>query len=246
MNNDELIELEFNKKEISNINLHKIFGTFIKNHKVIHNEKNRMQYEEMFTKNSFISSLSDFLNKENNIFSHSFVNMGAYQSIKIRHISSGVDLDFIYKYDSSKKDTTYQIYYNDNKNVIQNVYFSTVLNTNTIIKLNDILSFNMSSRTNIKDNAKTINKLNPSEIMRPDSTILKIESTFKIIGDAIIKNKLSEDLFELLNLQYDFLNKDFKNDVILYFKESNKIEQHNQLISDLRLMDHVKKIKPKL
>lgn len=245
MNNKELIELEFNKKELSTINLHKIFGAFIKNHKVIHNEKNRMQYEEMFTKNSFIISLLDFFKKENSPFSHSFVNIAAYQSIKIHH-SSGIDLDLIYKYDSSKKDTTYQIYYNDNKNVIQNVYFSTVLNTNTIIKLNDILSFNMNSRTNIKDNAKTINKISPSEIMNPDSTILKIESTFKIIGDAIIKNKLSEDLFELLNLQYDFLNKDFKNDVILYFKDSNKIEQHNQLISDLRLMDHVKKIKPKL
>lgn len=239
MNTQELIENEFKKSNFSEINLHKIFGSFIKNHKIICNEKNRMQYNKMFTSNSFINSLDDFLEKNNTLFEYSYVNEGYYQTVKINNINTNESLEIIYKYDSSKKDTTYQIYYQDNISIIQNIYFSTVLNSDIIIGLNNQFDFKIVSRTHIKENSNTINKYITQAYNNLQKT-LEIDNILKMISNAIFKNEPLEDILDLLSIQNDLFDENFKKNVIYYFKEIDIITQHNELITELKTLEKVK------
>lgn len=244
----ELINNELNKIDSSEINLHLIMETYLKNNKKIYNLKHQLDHQATFDNNSVIIALKQWC-KENNI-------LETYQSSRNKLLESffyatsspdyntfdikvkGINLSIYMRYLEKDKIIHQQIS-ESNNDYMRIVSLGKTFKSCIVASLTEDIKFNFEMQSNIKDNYETSIGYRPSIYFDPDTyvdknTLLdKSHKIFKLIPHAIAKSTSLKDFFEVLDMQYDFNYKIFENTLISYFEKNKNLEKHGDLLFKL-------------
>lgn len=228
------IEKELNKTDFFQVNLHNLLELMLK-HEIQYSPINKNDdFYDNFNKHPIINCIQDFFadKQEKYTIHKSSFAVGSLLSLKISKIGKTKDeIIIISSFNETLNGTNYLITSTTGHNK-KKVGFSDYLESDIHISTKSNGRFILNSRTNFDLNRKT-RHTNYSE-----HSDLKL----KFIFDAIVNKKSLDDAFELLHIQYDFIDENFKENVKLCFK-NNEIERHSKLLSKINKIKKIKTLK---
>lgn len=226
------IEEELNKSDFSKVDLHLLLELILKNSITFSGPDIFINHHESFIHNPVLNILYDMFSKKEDTYSVSKNSMGAYKIQSLNISKKGIKKDEIIIISILDDNTNRPSYLltNTTNRIKRKLVLSDHLESEIKIGMQSQPNFIFNSKTEFLKNSKTIHQhIDEAHLEHND----KLKPVFHLISDTIIQKSSLKEAFELLNIQFDFLDKEFEEKIFFYFKNNNNVDKHSHLLSTI-------------
>lgn len=226
------IEEELNKSDFSKVDLHLLLELILKNSITFSGPDIFRNHYESFIQNPVLNILYDMFSNKEDTCSVSRNSMGADKIQSLSISKKGIKKDeiiIISMLDDNTKRPSYLLTNTTNR-IKRKLVLSEHLESEIKIGILAEPNFIFNSKTKFGKKSHTIHQhIDEAHLEHND----KLKPVFHLISDTIIQKSSLKEAFELLNIQFDFLDKEFEEKIFFYFKNNNNVDKHSHLLSTI-------------
>lgn len=236
------IEEELNKTDLSKVDLHLLLELILK-HSITFSGPNKLEnHHNSFIHNHVLNILYNIFSNKEDTYNVSKNSMGADKIQSLNISKKGIKKDEIIIISILDDNTNKPSYLltNTTNRIKRKLVLSDHLESEIKIGMQSQPNFIFNSKTEFLKDSKTIHQHIDEEHLEHND---KLKPVFHLISDTIIQKSSLKEAFELLNIQFDFLDKEFEEKIFFYFKDNNNVEKHFKLLYQLNKIKNKNNIK---